>query len=76
MKITLQPIDEMFDFPNTDGSTIPCRIWAGKTDKGTEIEAYVLSIVPIDETSDLKNELPEFMRPSREIYATEISDDN
>lgn len=72
MFITIEPTEEMFDFPVKDGTTIPCRVWVGRTEGGIKIDAYVLSIVvPENATADLKKELPKFMVPSRERYATE-----
>jgi len=46
MKIIVEPTEEKFDAP-INGVTVPTRIWHGVTDKGTEVEAYILSIVPV-----------------------------
>lgn len=53
-----------------NGQIIPVRIWVGMTEGGVPIEAYVLSIVPIDgeHTERLAMEIPDFMVKSRQAY--------
>ncbi len=73
MKITIEPTAEVFEAP-INGVKVPVRVWSGRTESGLEIEAYVLSIVPKDELDHLrmKAELPEFMRPSREVFTIDL----
>ncbi len=67
--IMMEPTEEMYDAP-INGQKIPVRIWIGKTDKGTEVEVLVLSIIPeAEDLEQFKTELPDFMKLSRKTYA-------
>lgn len=67
MKITIEPTLEIVQL-TIDGTPVPTRIWSGTTDKGTKVDAYVLSIVPAEEGGDISGEVPPFMKPSRDIF--------
>lgn len=62
MNVLLEPTPEI-DWFIINGGRVPLRIWRGATDGGIAIEAYVLSIVPVDHADDarLKEAIPEFM---------------
>lgn len=83
MRIDIEPTPEMFDAP-INGQVIPVRVWKGSTAQGVPIEAYVLSIVPdppIPEmmaalSSRLAQEIPPFMKRSREVYQIDIGEGN
>jgi hypothetical protein len=68
MEVKLRPTREMFNVP-ANGANVPTRIWMGETQAGVGIEAYILSIVPVrgEDVSRLQEELPGFMRPTREV---------
>lgn len=70
MKVIIEPTPELWPAP-VNGVEVPCRIWKGCTDKGTKVELYVLSIVPEEDVS-LEEEVPEFMRPSREVFTIKV----
>lgn len=76
MNIVLEPTREMWAAP-INGVKVPVRVWTGRTDGGVAIEAYVLSIVPINvmDSPRLKVEIPEFMRPSRETFDIDVRSD-
>lgn len=67
MKVTCEPTPEMHVFV-INGVDVPSRIWKGTTDKGTRIELIVLSIVPAGDYS-LDDEVPSFMRRSRDVFS-------
>ena len=69
MKINIEPTPDMLDV-KLNGVDVPARIWVGVTDQGTRIEAYVISIVPLD-GGTIHNEVPDFMRPSRQTFQIE-----
>lgn len=68
MKVTLEPTPEMWD-GNINGVTVPFRIWAGQTEGGIKIEAYVFAITPNvgEDEERFRAELPNFMVPARDI---------
>lgn len=70
MKIELEATPELYEVPIND-TFVRVRIWKGKTDSGIAIEAYILSIVPKDKSikaiAKFVEQLPSFMRPTREI---------
>jgi hypothetical protein len=72
MQITIEPTEEKYLAP-VNGVQVPTRIWLGVTEGGINIEAYVLSIVPLNEfdAADFKAECQadECLKPSRELYA-------
>ncbi len=74
MKVIIEPTHEMHDAP-INGVAVPVRIWNGKTEGGTPIEAYVLSITPNNDLDrqKLQAELPDFMQPSRDAYTIDTS---
>lgn len=74
LSIQIEPTPEMYDAP-INGVQVPVRVWKGYTQGGVQIEAYVLSIVPHDDEAvrALMAELPSFMRPSRELYAIDLT---
>ena len=76
MKVTASPTEEKFDAP-INGVFVPTRIWIGKTEGGVEIELYVLSIVPKNDADSekLKEEIPSFMKPSRETFTINLEED-
>lgn len=69
MKITITPTRELYDVP-INGQAVPTRIWSGVTEGGVVVEAYVISIVPVQasDTERLRAELPDFMVRSRQMY--------
>lgn len=74
MNITIEPTPEKYDAP-INGVMVPVRIWKGRTEGGVEIEAYVLSITPNTphDVARLKDELPPFMKPSRDTYTIDTT---
>lgn len=80
MKITLERTDETFEAPLKGGIKVPTRVWRGTTDKGTEIEAYVLSLVPADpenltNAERLQKECREAgMVPARQVYDIDLGE--
>ena len=48
MKITIEPTREVYNVRIND-TTVPVRMWRGRTDDGIEIEAYLLAIAPASE---------------------------
>jgi hypothetical protein len=46
MKITIEPTRETYNAQIND-TTVPVRMWRGRTDDGIEIEAYILAIAPV-----------------------------
>lgn len=75
MRMTIEPTPEMCDAP-VNGRMIPVRIWHGHTEGGIEVEAYVVSITPVNGESDveqLREELPDFMMRSRVMYDIDTS---
>lgn len=77
MKATIVPTRELYNAP-INGVKVPVRIWRGFTEGGVAIEAYVLSITPDEpeEHARLQTELPDFMRPSREMYSIDTTGDD
>jgi hypothetical protein len=76
MNIVIEPTPEMFE-AHINGAVIPVRIWAGRTQGGIPIEAYVLSITPndSDDVAGLRAELPSYMKPSRETFSIDTRSD-
>lgn len=74
MKATLEPTSELYEAP-INGVRVPVRIWKGLTEGGVRIEAYVLSITPdnSEDSNRLRDELPDFMVPSRQMYNIDMS---
>ena len=72
--ITVKPTQEIWN-ATINGTVIPLRVWEGVTSGGLAIDAYVLSIVPDDDTGQLSKELPSFMVKSREMFTIEVEDD-
>ena len=68
MKVTCEPTEEVTVL-NVNGTNVPFRIWSGKTDTGTAVELYVLSIMPDGDlaAATLRKELPSYMVPSRTV---------
>jgi len=76
MRITLEPTPEMFDAP-INGVKVPTRVWKGRTDSGLEIEAYILSIVPENETDAelLRIECEQAgLHRSRDVFTVDIDE--
>lgn len=75
MKINVEPTPEQYT-PTINGQKIPTRVWKGVTDQGTEIEAYVLSIVPMHDgdAERMHAEMPPFMKRSRDTFHIEIQE--
>ena len=73
MKIVAEPTPEIFEAP-INGVKVPVRIWRGRTEKGVELEVLVLSIIPENDFDHarLKEELPPYMRPSRESFHIDL----
>jgi hypothetical protein len=69
--ITIQPTPEVVTF-TINGAKVPLRVWVGRTDAGTPLDAYVLSIVP-EKPYTLDSEVPEFMRRSRDTFNIDTS---
>ena len=69
MKIEIAPTSEMLNV-KLNGVDVPARVWVGSTDKGTPVEAYVVSVVPLCGES-IEDEVPDFMRPAREVFQIE-----
>jgi len=74
MEMHIEPTPELYEAP-INGVMVPVRIWHGFTSGGVAIEAYVLSITPVDHADSvaLKAELPSFMRPSRDMFHIDVS---
>lgn len=72
--VTVSPTRELYEAP-INGQLVPCRVWKGFTAGGVAIEAYVISIVPLHEHDHerMKAELPDIMKPSREVYDIDVS---
>jgi hypothetical protein len=73
--MTIEPTPEVYEVP-VNGVKVPMRVWHGYTAGGVEVEAYVFSIVPEhgEQTKSLRAELPEFMRPTREVCKIDLPD--
>lgn len=69
MNVTLSPTPELWNAP-LNGTQVPVRVWHGHTQAGTPIEAFVVSITPRDpaDHAALAQQVPPYMRPSREVY--------
>lgn len=62
MKVICAPTEEMHEHEH-----LPCRVWKGVTDKGTEVELIVAAIVPLARGVTLDNEVPSFMKRTRDV---------
>jgi hypothetical protein len=68
-KVTAHPTEELTEI-KINGHMTPCRIWGAETEKGTLLEMYVLSVVPLESYRDQwDRERPDFMKPTRVLAA-------
>jgi hypothetical protein len=69
MKMTIYPTPEIWNAP-INGVQVPVRVWIGETDSGIRVEAYVLSIVPLNPSDKLA--VPDFMVKSRDMFSIAV----
>ena len=51
MKIQLEQTDRIVEL-ESDGGTVPARIWQGETESGIRVLAYVTRIMPVMDKDD------------------------
>ena len=71
MKVTVKPTREKPIIITKYGERVSARVWEGVTTGGLEVELYVVSISPIDQSdagvARLANELPAYFGDSYDL---------